>query len=654
MCIVVNVRWRRKAAATRFFRSLLEIKSGQRQGPMFFFLEYCLVAMSIAGAYFLRSFPSGWFDVAERHLGRLACRRTLSVLAVGALALLVRVALLPNEPVPQPGFHDEFGYLLMGDTFAHGRLANPTHPMWIHFESIYINQRPTYGGMYFPAQGLLLALGQVIGQRPFVSVWLCGGVMCAAICWMLQGWLPPGWALLGGLLAVIRLGSFSYWVDSYQVGALPAIGGALVLGSLPRLKRHWRTRDALILGLGVAILAGTRPYESLFFCLPVGVALLAWMLGTKRPPFRQSLLRIVLPLGLLLTTVVCGMGYYFWRTTGNPFRAPSMVYTETYSSVPVFPWQPLNLKHVYHHAVIEKFFLHEWPRYLYYHARRAPLEVLGWKASDFYRFYLGPVLAMPIVLLMALKPLRFLRKAVRGKTGFLLAVCGASFVGLALPIYFLPHYAAPLTAAVYALVLQAMRYLRLWRWRGRRTGLGLVQAIPVICVLLFVLRGFAPQLHIPTPVEWHHTWDSEHYQNLDRARAAERLEGLEGDRLVFVRYNQYHNSDNEWVYNRADIDRAKVVWARDMGNSGNAELIRYFPHRQLWLAEPDLAPPRLTPYPFLPAQTAQPPQGKEAPQGTHPSPGMQAGDAALRKMRNTKGRCGFDRGSHVDDKAWHS
>ena len=143
-----------------------------------------------------------------------------------------------------------------------------------------------------------------------------------------------------------------------------------------------------------------------------------------------------------------------------------------------------------------------------------------------------------------------------------------------------------------------MRYLRLWRWRGKHAGLGLVRAIPALCVLLFLLRASAPQLHIPTPVEWRHTWESEHFQNLDRAQAVAQLEALPGDQLVIVRYNQYHNSDNEWVYNRADIDTAKIVWARDMGDSGNAELIRYFPQRRVWLAEPDLAPPGCRPILF--------------------------------------------------------
>src|SRR6266404_6248199 len=220
-------------------------------------IETGLVLASLAFVH--PSLGSRWFEKLERSFFHFSRHRTLSVVSIGVLALVARAALLPVEPIPRPTIHDEFSFLLMSDTFAHGRLANPTHPMASHLEAPYVNQKPAYVSKYFPGQGLPLAFGQVVFGHPFWGVWISVGIMCAVICWMLQGWFPPFWALVGGLLAIIRLGTFSYWANSYFGGAVPAIGGGLVLGALPRLKRRNRISDSVIMGLGLLLLASSRP-----------------------------------------------------------------------------------------------------------------------------------------------------------------------------------------------------------------------------------------------------------------------------------------------------------------------------------------------------------------------------------------------------------
>src|SRR5437870_4370438 len=157
--------------------------------------------------------------------------------------------------------------------------------------------------------------------------------------------------LLGGALPALRFGVFSYWDDSYSGGALAATAGALVLGSLPRIMRHQRVRDALLMAFGLAVLASTRPYEGLLLSLPVALALLVCSIATNSPRWRLIAQRVVIPALLILIPTGIVTGIYFQHVTGSPFHMPYQVNRATYAIAAYFLWLAANPEPVYRHSV---------------------------------------------------------------------------------------------------------------------------------------------------------------------------------------------------------------------------------------------------------------------------------------------------------------
>jgi hypothetical protein len=517
------------------------------------------------------------FGTVERWLGRLARRKTPSVVIVGLLVVSLRVALIPVLRIPAPRWNDEFSYLLAADTFSHGHMTNPPHPMWVHFESFHIIQQPTYMSMYPPAQGLVLAAGQRLGH-PWIGQLIVTALMCSALTWMLQGWLPPGWALFGGILATLRLGILSYWMNGYWNGSVVALGGALVLGSWSRIKKHARVIDAIVMAMGLAILANSRPYEGLVFSLPIAAAFAIWIFGN--PAFSISVGRVVLPIILILAAVSAGTGYYYWRVTGSPFRMTYQVNRGTYATAPYFLWQSARPEPVYHHAVMRDFYRWELRRFEGYGTLCGAASRTWDKVAGSWKFYCGLLLTIPLLAFPWIVHDRKMR--------FPIMVGAVFVVGLAVETWTLPHYVAPATGLVYLVLLQCMRHLRLWRWRGQPTGVSLVRAIPVIACAMILLRISAAAAHAQIEPAWPRG-------NLDRVAISRQLDRTPGRHLVIVRYGPLHDVDWEWVYNAADIDHAKIVWARDMGDRDNAELLRYFHDRQVWRLNGDQTPARLEP-----------------------------------------------------------
>src|SRR5581483_3408747 len=349
----------------------------------------CAIARGRA-RYWLRSLDSAIFAMGRK--------RRLAILVAGLLPMLVRAALLPVMPIPEPSVHDEFSHLLLGDTFASARITNPPHKLWHHFESIHIIQQPTYTSMYPPALGLALAAGQVIAGNPWWGVWASTGLMCAATCWMLQAWLPDRWAFYGALLLGLRVGIYSFYMNSYFGGEVPGIGGALVLGAVPRLVGRQRPRDAVLLGAGLVILANARPFESAFMGVAVCAVVALWLMRSVKVNFRRFARNAVLPAVAVLAAGGLATSYYCWRTTGNPLRLPYQVNRDTYGwPVHLALLPPVNVTH--RHASMHNHYLFEMSTRAYYSTPKAFLTTTAVKIQTAWRFLFGPALTLPILFL---------------------------------------------------------------------------------------------------------------------------------------------------------------------------------------------------------------------------------------------------------------
>lgn len=496
---------------------------------------------------------------------RVAEKKALAIALCGFVPLIARALLLPVLPVPRPAIQDEFSYLLASDTFAHGRLANPTPAFAEHFETIQELIRPVYASKYPPFSALVMALGQKLTGQPWVGVWFSMGVFCAVLCWALQAWLSPVWALAGGLIAVAHIGIASYWTETYWGGTCAAIGGALLIGAVPRLIQRPCASMALAFAGGLAILANTRPFEGLVFAVVCsGYLVFEWM--RRSAGLTTVLRRAIVPMLLLLAPVAAWMAYYNFRITGHALELPYVAHDRQYALIEPVLWQTHpRAAPRYSNAVLREFWQADRDEKLQAHQHILSMHV--WDACVYLRFLLGWPLAASL-LLVALPLWRdpIARRAL---------VLGAfAYIGPALDTRMWPHYAAPTAVLVYIVAACGLRAIG--NALPGAQGAYLLASVLLIASLTTALGLLSPdnQSALEAP---------EYHINAKHARVDERLENQPGLQLVLVRYGPQHQIYEEMVYNHADIEGSKVVWARSLGPQRDAELIRHYRNRQVWM-----------------------------------------------------------------------
>jgi hypothetical protein len=534
------------------------------------------------------------------------CSRSVAMASifVGAIALSLRLLLTPLLPLPKPAVHDEFSYLLAADTFSHGRLTNPAHPMWIHFETFHELFHPTYASMYPPGQGLVLALGQIF-HAPWSALWIGMAVLCGLITWALWVWLEPPWAIAAGLLAALQL-TGSYWTESYWGGTVAAIGGALVVGALARLLRRASAGPALAFGLGLAILANTRPYEGLVLGASSAVFLLVHLilsLRRGRQNFSQLVHSIGLPLAAVLLPTFIWMGYYNYRVTGDPLQMPYSLADKQYGSWSPFLWSNHpRPEPKFNHESFRAFLLQfETPENQF--DRLHILLQHRLNLIDFYRFFLGwPLLLCILISLPRLVRIRRLRVP--------LLLLLLFYLGLSVEANLYVHYFAPATVLVFLIASAAVHDVSS-RFSPRKIRLAAACALFFCIGMSDVCRVMDPASrafsHIDLPwlaaqrnlgmVSTNSGWSPTAGAPSIRIQEAPFIEQRDqvlaflqkqpGQLLVLVRYGPHHIVHNEWVYNDANIDQSRIVWAHAMPGGKNDELLRYYPDRRVWILDDD-------------------------------------------------------------------
>src|SRR6185312_16687493 len=208
------------------------------------------------------------------------------------------------------------------------------------------------------------------------------------------------------------------------------------------------------------------------------------------------------------------------------------------------------------------------------------IEYFTLRIQEYWRFFLGPVLTIPLFMLGSLWRRRKM----------LFAGLAGAFAAILLEGSASPHYLAPATAVMIAILVECCRHLEAARIR-------ILPLLPATMLLVLALRIGAQQAGLPYTQKLNfQTWCCRVAGDQNKPRITAELAKTPGNHLVFVKAKTDPNNLYQWIYNGADLNSSRFVWARDLGNAENAQLAASMSGRTVWLVDPNVNPATLAPY----------------------------------------------------------
>ncbi len=378
----------------------------------------------------------------------------------------------------------------------------------------------------------------------------------------LSGFFSSRWTAGLVLFYILLHGSLSYfYARSYMPFSMPVIGACLLFGSVLHPGAAWSRKRAICFGLGLAVLAISRPLEGLLIALPLaGWKGCEWLAALRRdqvgPPMEFAgiaALPLLLAAGFILA--------HNHAVTGSATTFPYLLYQRLYSTTPYFVNQPLREQtgRVDMGPVLDRFKREYGNRV---HRERAALSLPD-RMWQRLRIAMAGCFFLPHFGVLCLA-------AFLGRRHPWVWWCGGLILGFVILTSFTvsaqARYAGVVLPAAFLLAGYGLAALgTIFRGRLRR-----VVSVTVVAVLLVLCVANVREL-----------WEAQpHSLAVDRRAVVDRIGS--GKHLVFVAYGPEQSLLHEWVYNEPVLDGAPIVWVHDLGKETNLGVMQKHPGRKVW------------------------------------------------------------------------